>query len=202
MSHTTSTRRNRRLLASLMAMMLLTLSADAFALDGYQDRRGLFTGIGIGGGIGLVEADNSNDITGIDSGRKLGLHLHAIVGGGATDNLIFGAEANWWIRTVQLNDNALSHHHMSFNGVLEYFLFDVFYLEGGVGLAYAIFDAERRLQDVYRYQELGVAVKAGAGFEFFVNSQIAIGMRAGYTRHFYSNGDFDTVSGGLSLRWY
>ena len=206
MSHTTPhnpTRSKRLILASTMALMLLTISTNAFALDGYQDRRGLFAGLGIGGGVGLVESDNESDTTtGLDNGRKLGMHLHAIIGGGVTDNLVFGGEANWWIRTVQLGDNKLSHNHMSFNGVLEYFLLDTIYLEVGAGLAYAIFDAERQNGDVFRYQELGLAVKGGAGFEFFVNSQIAMGMHANYTRHVYTNGDFDTISGGFTLRWY
>ena len=49
---------------------------------------------------------------------------------------------------------------------------------------------------------MGLALKGGAGFEYFVNGQIAIGARVGYVRHFYSNGDFDTVAGGITLRWY
>ena len=187
---------------TLSALFLTWTASSAFALDGYKDRRGLFGGLGLGGGVGLVDTERDDESTGIDQGRKLGLHLSGILGGGITQNLVFGGEANWWIRTVRINQSALQHHHMSFNGVLNFFLIEGIYLEGGVGLAYAIFDVERNNQQTYRYQELGMSAKAGGGFEFFVNSDLAMGMHASYTRHFYTNSDFDTVSAGLTLRWY
>lgn len=193
----------RRAVMGISVILLTTLSTQAMALDGYKDRRGIFGGLGIGGGVGLVESGDPNDETGIDQGRKLGLHLHGVLGGGVSDNLTFGAEGNWWIRTVQINDNSLEHHHMSFNGVANFYLIQGLYLSGGVGLAYAIYDAQRQDRQIKRYQELGMSAKAGGGFEFFVNGQIAMGMQANYTRHFYSTGgDFDTISGGLTLRWY
>ncbi len=188
--------------AALCAALLLTFfAADAAALDGYQDRRGLFAGIGIGGGVGTAQTE-ANEDTGMESGRRLGLHLHGILGGGVSDNLTMGVEGNWWARTVRLGDNALDHHHLSFNAVANFFLIDGFYVQGGVGLAYAIFDAQRVGQSTFRYQELGLATKAGAGFEFFTSSQLAVGFQANYTRHFYSNAAFDTISGGVTLRWY
>jgi len=187
-------------MATLCALTIMSISSSAFALDGYADRRGLFSGIGLGGGVGLVESENGS--TGIDQGRKLGMHMSAIVGGGASEHIVVGGEANWWARTAQIGTRNLSHHHLSFNAIADVFILDGFYLEGGGGLAYTIFDAERSGQQIIRYQELGLAVKGGAGFEFFVNSQVAIGMKMGYTRHFYSNTDFDTVAGGITLRWY
>jgi hypothetical protein len=193
------------LLTAALALLLPTLlPKDASALDGYADRRGLFGGLTIGGGVGLVDVDPKEECcnTGLDQGRKLGINLGAQLGGGVSKDLVFLGEANWWGRTVEVNDRALEHHHLSFNGLFEYFLFDALFLEAGGGLAYGIFDVSNNSQLVERYQEMGLALKAGAGFEFFVNGQVAIGMRFGYTRHFYTNGSFDVVNGGLSLRWY
>jgi hypothetical protein len=181
---------------------LLGTSTSAFALDGYQDRRGLFAGVGVGGGVGSVGVDQSDERTGIDRGRKAGLHLNAIFGGGATDRLVLGGEANLWQRTVVVNEDSLSHSHWSFNAVADLFVLDGIFVEVGGGLAYGAFQAQEAGQELVRYQELGFAAKAGGGFEFFVNSQVAIGMRVGYTRHFYSNSDFDTIAGGFSVRWY
>lgn len=196
----------RLILGALACLMTLgSFTADASALDGYQDRKGLFVGVGLGGGVSLVEADPEGDVTGIDQGRKVGMHLHGILGGGASDNLVFGAEGNLWARTVYIEgqeDRTLEHYHMSFGGVLDYFLFENFYVEGGVGLAYGIFDVERNQDTEFLYQELGLSAKFGGGFEFFVDSNIALGMRANYTRHFYSNSSFDTLSAGITLRWY
>lgn len=196
----------RSLLCALTCLLALgAFTTNAMALDGYQDRKGPFIGVGLGGGVSLVEADPEGDVTGIDQGRKVGLHLHGIVGGGATDNLVFGAEANWWARTVYIEgkeDRALEHHHLNFSGVLDFFLFENFYVEGGMGMAYGIFDVERNGTTEFRYQELGLSAKMGAGFEFFTSSNVAIGMRANYTRHFYSKASFDTLSAGFTLRWY
>jgi hypothetical protein len=191
-------------LAALALLLLTMLPSSAMALDGYADRRGLFGGLTIGGGVGLVEVEEDTDCctTGLDRGRKLGLNIGAQLGGGVSKDLVFLGEANLWQRTVQVNDDSLEHSHMSFNGLFEYFLFDALYLEGGGGLAYGIFDAQEADGTFKLYQELGLALKGGAGFEFFVNGQVAVGMRFGYTRHFYTNGSYDVVAGGLSLRWY
>ena len=121
-------------LAASIALLTLTVSQSAMALDGYQDRRGLFAGVGVGGGVGLVDVEG-NESTGIDSGRKLGLHLNGMIGGGASDRLVIGGEGNWWARTAYIGDNALSHHHMSFNAVANFFILDGLFVEGGGGLA-------------------------------------------------------------------
>ena len=141
----------------------------------------------------------------MDRGRKLGLHLNGALGGGVTRDLTVYGDVNWWARTVYINEDELelAHHHLSFNAVSQYFLFRGFFLEGGGGLAYAIFDTSRDGgAETFRYQELGLALKGGAGFEFFLNGQIAAGFRMGYTRHFYGGSDFDTIAGGVTLRWY
>ena len=181
-------------------LLLCVTQTSAMALDGYQDRRGLFTGVGVGGGVGMVESEDGQ--TGVDSGRKLGLHLSALVGGGVHERLTVAGEASWWARNVLLNDYVLNHHHLSFNALANLFLLEGIFLEGGGGLAYAIYDTQTPDRPDFRYQELGLSLKGGAGFEFFVNSQIAVGLKAGYTRHFYSRASFDTVAGGLTIRWY
>ena len=188
------------------ASLLILTTTQAMALDGYQDRRGLFSGLSLGGGVGATVVDEDEGAntpsTGLDNGRKLGLSLSAIAGGGITQDLTAGAEISWWLRTVELNNLDLSHHHLSFNAVGQYFLIDGFFVQGGGGLAYAIFDAQNDGMNIQRYQELGLALKGGAGFEFFVSSQIAVGLNAHYTRHFYTNAEFDTIAAGATVRWY
>lgn len=174
---------------------------EATALDGYRDRRGLFGGLSLGGGVGAAATDG--ELTGIDKGRKLGMHLSGILGAGATRNFVFAAEGNWWGRTVLLNDFELEHNHFSLNAVGEFFLVEGLYLEGGAGIAYGAFETLRRTQMITRYGEMGLAVKGGGGVEFFAGSDMAFGLRVGYTRHFYQVGkNFDTISAALSVRWY
>ncbi len=194
--------RGARVAAVVCALCIMGVSGQAFALDGYADRRGLFVGAGLGGGVGLVNAEAPEDSTGIDRGRKLGMHLSGIVGGGVSDNLVLGAEANWWARSVRVNDAQLEHNHSSFLALGDFFLVDGLYIEGGAGFAYGAYDTVQGSGETTEFAEMGLALKGGAGFEYFVNGQIAIGARVGYVRHFYSRGDFDTVAGGITLRWY
>ncbi len=191
---------------NLLAMMTLTAlllgsASQAFALDGYEDRRGLLAGAAVGGGVGLVESEEG--LTGIDRGRKMGFHLAGMVGGGISERLTVFGEANWWARSVQLGENQLTSNHYSFNATGNLFLLDGIFLEGGAGLAYASYDAQQGFDaPIQNYRELGLAVKGGGGFEFFVNGNTAIGVRIGYTRHFYNSAEFNTLAGGFTLRWY
>lgn len=178
------------------------LASQAFALDAYKDRRGLFAGLNLGGGAGFAGVDSAGEATGLDKNRQLGLHLGAEVGGGLTKTITGALETNWWIRTVRLNERKLNHQHLSLLPFVRWFIWDGLNIGAGTGLAYTVFDTERDGVETFRYREMGLALKAGAGYEFFVNGTIAAGIDVGYTRHFYSNADFDTVGAQVTLRWY
>lgn len=182
--------------------LVTLIGSQAFALDAYQDRRGIFAGVSVGGGAGFVGVDPVTDVTGLDENRRLGFHLGAEVGGGIGKQLTASLEGNWWIRTVTLGSRHLDHQHLNFMPTARFFIFDGFYAEGGAGLAYALFDAERNDVQIQKYREMGLAAKLGAGYEFFLNGTVAAGIKAGYTRHFYGNANFDTISGMVTVRWY
>ncbi|MFU8804579.1 MAG: outer membrane beta-barrel protein [Bradymonadaceae bacterium] len=190
-----------RTLAAFFALAILSWSVNAAAIDGYKDRRGIFVGVGLGGGLGAVDVDEANVRTGFEEGGELGLHLSGIVGGGWTKNIIFGTEMNWWIRTTQVGDQSLNHQHLSFNAVTNVFILSGLYAEAGLGLAYAIFDTSIP-GGMRHYREMGMAAKLGAGFEYFINGTVAPGFHVGYTRHFYQRAEFDTFMAGVTLRWY
>ena len=190
----------RRTIALLVAITFFLTASTAWAIQGYKDRHGTFYGWGIGGGPGAVHIDDG--ASGLEGTGELGLHLHGIVGGGMSENLIFGAEANSWIRTVSIGDSSLNHQHWSFNALASFFLVEGLFLEGGVGLAYAISNYEAAGGAESRHQEMGLAFKVGTGFEYFLDGTYAAGMRFGYTRHVYSNIDFDTFIGSVTIRRY
>ena len=186
------------LLSFLVAMLF---STQAMALDGYKDRRGFFGGLSVGGGVGLVESEEG--LTGIDQGRKLGFHMSGMLGSGVTERLTVYGEANWWARSVQLGENKLASNHYSFNASTNLFLVEGIFVGAGAGLAYASYDAQRGPgASVENYRELGLSLKGGAGFETFINSNTALGVKVDYTRHFYNNAEFDTLTGGFLVRWY
>jgi hypothetical protein len=191
-----------RSLAAFIALALFAFSSHAAALDGYKDRHGLFVGVGVGGGFGAVDVDENDIRTGFEDGGEIGLHLSGIVGGGWTQNILFGTEMNWWMRNTEIGQQRLNHQHLSFNAVTNVFLIGPLYAEAGLGLAYAMFDGWTGDEQTRKYREMGVAAKLGAGFEYFINGTVAPGFHVGYTRHFYQRAEFDTFKAGVTLRWY
>ena len=68
----------------LITTILLFSSAQAFALDGYRDRRGLYYGLGFGG------AQTKTDVGGAKG--QLGYNLRFRVGGGINKTLTLDTE--------------------------------------------------------------------------------------------------------------
>jgi hypothetical protein len=192
----------RRLVALLVAGFVMMAASSAFALDNYADRTGLFVGIGIGGGVGAVDMDAEEISAGFGDSRQLGLGLHGVIGGGLNKNIVLGLGINSWIRTVDKESQEFSHQHWNFLAQGDFFLIKGLYVEGGAGLAYAMFDAQQGANDSTEYAEMGLALRGGAGYEFFINGTHALGINVGYTRHFYSNASFDTFGAGIGIRWY
>lgn len=193
----------RTLAALFVAGFVLMISSSAFALDNYADRKGAFFGLGIGGGIGAVDTEENGLTNGLGDGRKLGLGLHAIIGGGVNDNIVLGLGVNTWIRSVEQGSQDYSHQHWNFLANGNFFLIDGLYIDAGAGLAYASFDATQGTNTT-TYNEMGLALRGGLGYEFFLNGTHALGINAGYTRHFYFDADaaFDTIGASIGIRWY
>lgn len=190
----------RPLAALTAAVALLLCAANASALDGYADREGVFVGLGFGGGMGAANVDEGDLSSGFD-GRQLGPALQGIVGGGISDKILFGAQLNYWYHNAEYGSNNFAHNHSNLMAVGDFFLFEGLYVEGGGGLAYTNFEGERG-GTATDQSEMGLALRAGLGFEHFLNGTHAVGLNAGYTRHFYSRSVFDTLGGGFSIRWY
>ncbi|QDG51458.1 porin family protein [Persicimonas caeni] len=191
----------RTLVALLAAGFVLMAASSAFALDGYAKRKGLFAGIGIGGGVGGVDLQEGEGQAGFEDGRLPGFHVNGMIGGGVNENIVLGTQFNWWGRTVTKGDDSWEHHHTSLLAAGDFFLINGLYLEVGGGLAYSAFDGTRGDTPV-NHNEMGFALKGGAGFEYFINGTHALGFNAGYTRHFYDMATFDTFNAGISVRWY
>ncbi|TDP73716.1 hypothetical protein [Bradymonas sediminis] len=193
----------RALAALFIAGFVLMMSSSAFALDGYADRKGVFVGLGVGGGIGAVANEDDGITNGLGDGRKLGLSLHGIIGGGVNKNIVLGLGVNTWIRNVEQGSQDYHHQHWNFLANGNFFLIDGLYIDAGAGLAYASYDAT--IGPVTQtYNEMGLALRGGLGYEFFLNGTHALGMNVGYTRHFYFDADaaFDTIGATIGIRWY
>lgn len=183
------------MVALMAAIFVITATSSAFALSGYADRKSTFFGLGVGGGFGQLAQDDS------DSDREAGLHVNGMLGHGLSKNMIAGVQTNGWMRNVQIGDHTSFHQHWNFLAAGNFYLVEGLYLEAGTGLAYAAFDFASGSQ-TEKYREMGFALRGGVGYEHFINGTHAMGAKVGYTRHFYADADFDTLSVGVTFRWY
>lgn len=205
--HRTMISRNRlgKALVGLIALSFILLaSTSAFALDRYESREGVFGGVTAGGGVGknIFKEDEDNVFTGFEDSRLLGAYFGGIIGGGVNDNVLVGVGTDWWIRTAKRGSQSLKNNHGSIHALGNFFLIDGLYLEAGGGLAYTTFEFVQGDNDPEVHNEMGLALKGGIGYEFWLSGNQAMGVHGNYTRHFYQNGNFDTLNIGATFRWY
>jgi hypothetical protein len=152
-----------------VATLLVLAATPAAALDGYQDRKGLFSGVGLGGGAVL-----SDDETGGEFLFDLAL------GGGATADLTLALDLD--IRYQRFD--ADRQNWMIVPGPqLDWFIAGGFFIRAGFGLA-LVFARGPEVDDVVMPGKqvkdneftLGFDASVGLGYEFFVNSNLALGL--------------------------
>jgi hypothetical protein len=184
------------LVALVVFVATLFTGSSAFGLDGYQDRENVFGGISAGGGYGFLNEDGERT----DEGP--GLAAQAIIGGGVTESLLLGVEADWWSRSVnQSGNNKYGFYHTAIGGTANWFVLEGLHLDGGAGFAYGVCSGTFEGRDC-TWQELGMQAEAGLGYEFWFNGTLAGGVDLSYNHHFYSHSAFDTVTMTFGLRWY
>lgn len=185
-----------KLAGSMAVAAVLLAGAPAAGLDGYQDRRGLFTGLGIGGGVALSDGDAGGEVL-----------FELVLGGGATEQLTLALDID--VRYQRLD--ADRQNWMVVPGPeASYFLSNGLFVRAGVGLA-MVFVQGQEITDV---ATPGKAVKdkdftfgfdgsLGLGWEFFVNSNLALGL-AVEADYFLIDGHPDVFVIGLSMgmRYY
>jgi hypothetical protein len=156
---------------SLMAMALaasltaLTFAGEASALDASKDRRGAFAGLGVGGGVAVEDGEPAG-----------ALMWDAQLGGGATNNLTLALDVDFWLQWYE--------HHRNFmvspGPEVSYFIGDTglyAQLGIGVGLKTRVFE-ERDIATVEDTREFDAGFDVGAafGWEFFLSSNVALGL--------------------------
>lgn len=171
---------------------LLTIASSASALDAYQDRRGAFAGVGLGGGAAFQGGESAGE-----------LMLDFQIGGGANQNLTFALDVDLWWQLFQDHTNFI----VTPGPEVEYFFGDSgIFLRLGVAMALLT-----RTEDVK--SEVGVTNKestfdlgfdgtAGLGWEFFVNSNIAAGLSLDADYMVTPNDDIVSAGVTLSLTYY
>ena len=181
---TMRTSRSARMCLALAAgALVFTSAAAAWGLDAYQDRRGLFSGLSVGMGMG--------EATEGDSDGEVGFNLRGRLGGGINKHLTADLEIGAWLHSGDQFDVTI------LTGVvgLNYFIVDGLYLRGMGGASQFSPDPGDG--------ETGLAVGGGLGYEFFANSNLAVGFGADVLQHIYSDvSDFRVVSFGVQGAMY
>jgi hypothetical protein len=174
---------------------ILTASASAFALDAYQDRRGLFTGIGLGGGAAFEGG-------GTGGAALIDLQL----GGGATRDLTFDMDLDIWFQLMDHHDNWMITPGPEIN----YFITDGLFVRGGLGLALVFVTGEKVKDPVpgggksseQNDFTIGFDGSLGLGYEFFVNSNLALGMAVEGDYVVLKGDDVGSVNFSMELKYY
>jgi len=163
------------------AGIVLLWAAPAFALDGYQDRRGLFLGLNAGGGRSSPSEGPS------EFGRRFGVR----VGGGVAESLTLDVLGDF------LFMGGDAGRVFSFYGGASYFVVPMAYVRGAIGFSQLKFDVGLNTET-----EPGLAFQVGAGFEMFVNSDLAAGFSVNYDRQEFDSGGINQVTGLIGINWY
>lgn len=189
--------RTTAIAGALTACTLLVLAAGpAEALDAYQDRKGLFSGIGLGGGAVLSDDEAGGEFL-----------FDLTLGGGATSDLTLALDID--VRYQRFD--ADRQNWMVVPGPqLDWFIAGGLFIRAGVGLA-LVFAKGPEVADVPVPGKevkdndftIGFDATLGLGYEFFVNSNLALGLAL--EGDYYLLDEIEDVFGicfMLGLRYY
>lgn len=190
----------RRLTALVTALITLGFAAQALALDGYRDRRGLFYGLGLGGGSFQLDEDNADS--------SLGFHLRGRIGGGVNERVTLDGELGWRFhseeRNYGLGEVTLDYDIITAFVGGSFFVFDGLYIRAMGGLAHMIVEAETTggITGSGEDSETGLGLGFGVGYEFFATSDLAIGIGADYQLLMFDEADASLINFGVQATWY
>jgi hypothetical protein len=183
-------------LALPTVLLVLAIASPAAALDAHQDRRGLFSGVSLGGGV-AIEPEGS-------TGGEILLDVQ--LGGGATENLTVAFDLDVWFQLLDDHQNWIIVPGPEIN----FFVWEGLFFRVGFGMALTFIRGEKFDDTAAQGKKvedndftLGFDGALGLGYEFFANSNLAMGL-AVETDYFVLDDVDDVVSVGFSfgIRYY
>ena len=187
---------NTRLWASALGLlMVLGTLSEAYALDAYRDRRGLYGGLSIGAGSGQADADRAKS--------HIGYNFRARIGGGVQQNLTLDAEFGW--HGESYNEGKIETDVTLFTTFVggNYFLIEGLYIRGMGGVAHISNSLTNTNNSGSReLSETGLGFGVGAGYEFFANADLAIGVGGDFQIAKFEDIDYTTINFGVTVMWY
>lgn len=190
--------RNRPLVYLTTLATLATLVSPALALDAFRDRRGLFFGLLAGGGGTKADIDGAE--------RQLGFNLRARVGGGATEQLTLDAEYGFNLHSDEPFSRQL--HSWTVNANLFPVKGTGLFIRGGGGLVLGVLEVDPYTGPAGveigggSESELGLGLGAGVGYEFFANSDLAVGLLVDFQYQTFDEFTLNSLNLGITATWY
>ena len=179
----------RKLTTGLVFLFVAGLFSQAYALDGYRDRKGLFTGLYLGG------ASAKADFAGAKS--HIGYVLGGKIGGGVNQNLTLDGSLTMRLESYDEGTVAVSTRTTTMYLGINYFVKDGLYVRGMGGIAQASSDAGGE-----ENSETGLGLGAGLGYEFFASAQLAVGVGGDYQMQQFEDTTVSVINFGISANWY
>lgn len=181
---------NRFYFSTIVTMLCLLFVSQALALDGYRDRRGLYYGVGFGGG------QTKSDVDGADS--HIAYNFRARIGGGVEKGLTLDAEIGLNSATYAQAGVDIEQDITTVAVGGSKFIRDGLYLRLQGGIAEMTVSAGSNDPK----SETGLFVGAGAGYEFFANADLAIGLSVDFQHQMYDDGNLRLLNLGITANWY
>jgi hypothetical protein len=151
----------QKVVVALIATLFLLNAKSAEALDAAKDRRGLFWGMGFGGN-GDISIDDETQAGG-------GFNFDIQLGGGATRNLTLALDVDVTGVFFEKQQNIIFCPGPEIN----YFFGETgFFIRAGLAAVLSLVKVDGVKDDDFR---AGFEAGAGFGWEFFVNSNLALG---------------------------
>jgi len=169
-----------RAAAPAVAAALMLSATSAHALDAWRDRKGLFYGGGVGFGVGKKDIQGDENEVAINGRLRLG--------GGVNDMLTLDAELGL--------GNQIDVDTTLVTGMLgaNVFVVDGMYLRAMGGMAH--------IGPKHDKSNTGLGFGAGLGYEFFANSDLAVGVGADVQHHAFDNYGFNAFNFGVTFTMY
>lgn len=154
-------------------------SAPARALDGYQDRKGLFSALVVGGG-----AENGGDAT------EAGFRLGARVGGGLSQQLTADLDFDF-VNLIEPQWKVVG-----FDVAANWFPLEHAFLRAGTGMSLLYPDMGDN--------KAGFGAQVGVGIEAFFGADLAASFAITYEPDFYGDpvGMVNGIFGTVAASWY
>jgi len=176
---------SRSIIAGLAALIILSMTGQAFALDAYKDRRGFLLRVGIGGTSSQACGKSC-----IDRHLGLGLRLHAGVG------LNQNTTADFGVRLTGSSGDGLAglpgDAERNISGLFvggNYYTDSGAYVRASIGLSnFEEIQPSALNLNTPTVKETGLAYGVEAGFEMFANADWAVAISVDLAVHEYDDG--------------